>query len=443
MVGPASLRRLVARGAALAALAAVLAAPPAPAGERPSGPRGWDGRTPTVHEWGTFTAVSGSDGVVLEGLSHEERDLPDFVHDLRDRRGLTGVSPKMETPVLYVYTPVAQRLRVHVDFPRGTVTHWYPSASRVNRSGFQVHGREAAPAPPMTDRHRDGCITWGRRNDLEVLAPGAAAPVPPVAADDPWRFAREVDANLLRICRWQEDRIVEEHERFLFYRGLGAFDLPLGLRLRSERVADDRATLRLGLAPRASAGPLRHLFVVVVRDGRAGHAHLAHVPADTTLALEIPLRPVAQATRDLAGRVAAALEEDGLYEREARAMVNTWQAGWFAGEGIRALYLLPRAFVDRELPLTLGAPAPEAGPAWDLVRTFVARVELLSPEQERRLVATVADLAHPDPARRARAEAERAGWGRFAEPWLARVRALTGEEEFAAEAERAPSGPER
>ncbi len=42
----------------------------------------------TLHEWGTFTSVSGSDGVLLPGLQGEEERLPGFVfqHD--------GMSPK-------------------------------------------------------------------------------------------------------------------------------------------------------------------------------------------------------------------------------------------------------------------------------------------------------------------------------------------------------------
>src|SRR5688500_3534809 len=33
-----------------------------------------------VHEWGTFTSMQGSDGVVLEGLTREEEALPSFVY---------------------------------------------------------------------------------------------------------------------------------------------------------------------------------------------------------------------------------------------------------------------------------------------------------------------------------------------------------------------------
>ena len=33
-----------------------------------------------LHEWGTFTTVAGSDGVLLTGLQREEEELPGFVH---------------------------------------------------------------------------------------------------------------------------------------------------------------------------------------------------------------------------------------------------------------------------------------------------------------------------------------------------------------------------
>ena len=36
-----------------------------------------------VHEWGTFLAMNGSDGVTLDGMYHEEHALPGFVHARR------------------------------------------------------------------------------------------------------------------------------------------------------------------------------------------------------------------------------------------------------------------------------------------------------------------------------------------------------------------------
>jgi len=47
--------------------------------------------------------------------------------------------------------------------------------------------------------------------------------------------------------------------------------------------------------------------------------------------------------------MAAALVSEGLYQREAQAMVNTWRDSWFEEDGLRVLYTLPREWTDRTL----------------------------------------------------------------------------------------------
>jgi hypothetical protein len=55
-----------------------------------------------VHEWGTFLAMQGSEGVTLDGMYHEEHALPGFVHARsRDQLRLPSVLLKGETPVIY------------------------------------------------------------------------------------------------------------------------------------------------------------------------------------------------------------------------------------------------------------------------------------------------------------------------------------------------------
>ena len=54
---------------------------------------------PVVHEWGTFLAMGGSDGVALDGMYHEEHGLPSFVH----ARG------RDQAPALTVPSPRARR----------------------------------------------------------------------------------------------------------------------------------------------------------------------------------------------------------------------------------------------------------------------------------------------------------------------------------------------
>src|SRR5262249_35027071 len=52
-----------------------------------------------VHEWGTFLAMNGSDGVTLDGMYHEEHALPAFVHARgRGELRLRTSNLKGETP---------------------------------------------------------------------------------------------------------------------------------------------------------------------------------------------------------------------------------------------------------------------------------------------------------------------------------------------------------
>ena len=70
------------------------------------------------------------------------------------------------------------------------------------------------------------------------------------------------------------------------------------------------------------------------------------------------------------------LISEGLYSDEAHAMLETWKDSWFE-EGSRILYVVPRAFVDSVLPLTI-TPAPV-----EMTRVFVGRVELVTPATQQ------------------------------------------------------------
>lgn len=88
-----------------------------------------------LDEWGTFTTLSGSDGVVLAGMQVEEERLPYFVQGHAGLGGLgfkgmmrpvTNVKVKMETPVIYFYGDQREKLSVEVGFNGGTISQWYP-----------------------------------------------------------------------------------------------------------------------------------------------------------------------------------------------------------------------------------------------------------------------------------------------------------------------------
>jgi hypothetical protein len=95
---------------------------------------------------------------------------------------------------------------------------------------------------------------------------------------------------------------------------------------------------------------------------------------------------------------------NGLYRKEAEAMVATWSDSWFE-EGTRLFYIVPRSAVDAIVPLRI-VPAPAA-----VARVFVGRMELVTPAVRRDVArALVADD---------RLALEK--YGRFLEPIGARV----------------------
>ena len=113
--------------------------------------------------------------------------------------------------------------------------------------------------------------------------------------------------------------------------------------------------------------------------------------------------------------MATALVSAGLFQREAVAMVNTWRDSWFAEDGLRVLYLLPRAWTDATLPLEID-PKPQG-----LVRVMVGRAEVITPELENRLRQHLTQAKTGDMAARTQALAELKKLGRFAQPAVQRV----------------------
>src|SRR5712691_5001118 len=122
-------------------------------GPGPAEPRAAEAPHLVVHEWGTFTSIAGEDGRAVEWrpLSGPP-DLPCFVNQFGNvfKWQISGLV-RMETPVLYFYSPTNVSLKVDVGFRQGYITEWFPRAS--------VLPRDANPA----DLHRKefaSRITW-------------------------------------------------------------------------------------------------------------------------------------------------------------------------------------------------------------------------------------------------------------------------------------------
>ncbi len=255
-----------------------------------------------VHEWGTFLAMNGSDGVGLEGMYHEEHALPGFVHARsRDQLRLPSVVIKGETPVIYFYTNQAQKVRVDVRFPAGIWTQWYPQA--------QIVGPQFMQTPRPTDL-RDGRIRW-YADVIPANTPGVS--VPATSSDALWNFARDVDAAYVCTQDTTKGPGASETERFLFYRGLGRATLPLAF------TADDGGTL--ALAPTDRFG-VAHVFVLSVDGTKGSYSYrCALLPGEKATGV-IPsvgeAKPLEKFASELSEDLAARLVESGLYAKEAR-----------------------------------------------------------------------------------------------------------------------------
>jgi len=364
-----------------------------------------------VHEWGTFLSVQGADGVTLGGMVDSEEALPTFVRE-RDLGGYSRAKmyQKMETPVTYFYTDRPRRVQVQVAMPQGLLTHWFPA---VHQFG--------PPKEAKTVPNSGSFLDWGEFEIIPdthpavpvdaLLAPGLRVPqLFSVGADSTWRFARETDAALVKFNSQGRER----YEKFLFYRGLGMFDLPLEVRTSGTGDA-----VRLALHNRGEHA-LHGLFAIWVDHGLIRHAALADLDAGATHEIDAAAAftakaPLADGVPSVKAAVADALVKEGLYAKEAQAMVNTWDKSYFRTEGLRILSVLPRTAVDAAIPIRI-APTPD-----DLVRVMVGRVEVLTPDMEERIAKQVAALDAKDEKAREAATAELDKLGRLKEPVLRRI----------------------
>src|SRR5438128_10329039 len=286
-----------------------------------------------VHEWGTFTSIAGENGEAVSWRPFGgPTDLPCFVDRFRNsKRDILG-SVRMESPVLYYYGPRDSTVDVKVLFPKNVITEWYPKAT-VSRTNDAIEWRDVR------------------------ISPNATAEFPVEPGESHYYAARETDAASLQVG--------SQKEKFLFYRGVGTFALPI-----SAKAMGDGGILVKNLRADAVGG----LILFENRGGKLRYQVAGTLRNEVTL----DLRSQQASLRPLEMDLERILVAEGLYQKEAQAMIETWRDSWFE-EGTRLLYIVPRDFVDPALPLDI---APKRR---DVARVFMGRVEMLSPERREQL----------------------------------------------------------
>ena len=342
-----------------------------------------------VHEWGTFTVLQDEEGKPIGGINTDDEVLPDFVHDIAGfnpnvlnelpsvyykaiPRNHSDVWVRLETPVTYFYPPKGFEgpIDVKVTFRQGWLTQYYP---------------DARPGGP--DINEEGQLKWGRINrksagslEWKGLRLGGTEPGPKTD-EKTWLAPRNVRATSVHTPKG-------ERERYLFYRGVGNLTAPL----RVSRASDNALQIR-------GDWPL-------TQDSRIGPMVLVDARADGTSAFRVI--DAVDVSRDDAGRVLASvpgsfsaseygannlprirevlhatLVRDGLYDDEAKAMLDTWEVSYFKRPGLRLFFPVPRPWTEHYLPLAVSDSA-------DITRAMIGRIEIVTPEQRATLARVAA-----------------------------------------------------
>ena len=395
-----------------------------------------------VHEWGTFTSFSGSDGVRLEFRPLVDEDLPPFVLDRFLQSGVSTFSKRqirtrlrMETPVTYFYTERERDVNVRVDFPEGLLTEFYPPVMSMGpdfKYGEQL---------PIRNSHLD----WGkvhlipqdffgvdikdpkRKHLIQQRMLGGL--IPNADGQNHYFHARDTDSAIVQVHLDGDPKRPAKpagdfFEKFLFYRGIGNFKLPLKL------TASGNGRYEL-----VNSGPdaIRSLFLVTADGKELRFAKFDQIGAGKTQTLTQSTKPATM--NELSEAVVEALVDEELYEKEARAMVKTWESSWFGEKGTRLFYMVPTPITEQLLPLKV-EPKPD-----ETIRVLVGRMEIMTPETEKKVLQLVEasfaeriqQIAKANAAKKPvpaiKLPAKLTELGRLAEPALARIRAIAPKKE--------------
>ena len=314
----------------------------------------------TAHEWGTFTSIAAPDGSSQPWRPFPDKsDLPGFVERLgfATFKGGLVATVRMETPVIYFYSPEETSVSVSVSFSKGCLTEWYPHATEVrpaDTSELFIKGADFAPS----------LLRWQQ----VTVSPNPQSSFVGENSPSHYYAARETAANSVSVPAKEKGQ--NQTEKFLFYRGVASFQAPLSAKVLTGN--------KVRIENHASAA-VPALILFERRGNWLGYKVLPSLRTAMTVDA-----PSTSGTFDSLGiDLETILIGQGLFPDEAHAMVKTWSDSWFQ-EGSRLFYIVPRSFVDAVLPLSI-QPAPAR-----LERVFVGRIELITPATQEAVEAALA-----------------------------------------------------
>lgn len=313
-----------------------------------------------VHEWGTFTTLTSSDGQQYEAPLRSLEELPSFVlsqtyqytdYDPKDGRLLQGnaimygANMGMETPVLYFYSEKALDFQFNVTFKNGTISQFFPRPTQTEDF--------ISPAKSIQLQGHTGYATW-KGHIWEK-----SKPVSPTFSDQQanaiWNHPRAVASNIVEVSG--------QREKYLFYRGLGYYACPIRVENDLDRVVKITNTSNEFL-PFYVCTEMVDGELLIHSFGSLESNHCVSFTRDQKL--EINVRE----------KMIEALVAEGLYEDEAKAMIATWNESYFESSGLKVFWIVPQSIINDLLPITMN-PQPT-----ELKRAFFGRIEVMEAEFE-------------------------------------------------------------
>lgn len=361
-----------------------------------------------VHEWGVFTVFN---DVKYANVNRKEMwgSLPTFFYRQFPTERLRWVPSAWDAPVIYFYAkPRSMHVGVNVSFGEGAPVVWWPAVTNPTSDGGFRTARDPQTPRPFHSLTWEGWLgkrvpaRYAHQNESKVgLWPAVKDFELP---KDCWLTkARVPDASQITVIGNIDGERTDgkmfpgalnraETERFIYYDGL----VPAQDTLRCEKVTDNSVTLR-----NRAKFDLSSVFVVDRRN--AGAVRMAVVgkkePLPAGASREIQLEAVEAGEWPAKGlqRFREALQDAGLFEAEARALLAIWSRQLFEADGMTAFHILPASEYDRMLPLEV-LPAPAGKP----VRVGVAlhpHIEI-EPELAAKVTALIRELDNDDPGKR-------------------------------------------
>jgi len=327
-----------------------------------------------VHEWGTITTRHLPGGEPEGRLNHIKKSevLPAFVHHFEpegtqmsplrksiETDGRLDVTMRLETPVIYFHLPEGEQFLdsfdVKVDFRGGVINEFYPNGKpSVALDLDRVKSKSQAGLLKKWDGKQLGTLVkssleW---NGLHLTHSFKF----PCTAKEVWLAPRRVKSSNVVNAEG-------EVERYLFYRGVANLNALFQTSLKRSRVSLWSPLILHWMPGKSMIVP--KVWVLDSNElGEMAFTEQANISirkdqATTRLWTVEPFKEKDYSYANV-GKLRKSMKQtlidQGLFEDEANAMLETWRDSYFMEYGTRVFYIVPGDWVDYHLPLDISVP---------------------------------------------------------------------------------------